>query len=107
MKLIDLFESKNADNEGRLALISKFNVDIPVQANVFNALKGVNGLSGHDEEKQKFSKDVEEYVHQKSFLQELSDKIGEPEPNETQEQFVNRASNILRNMLYERFSIKK
>lgn len=55
---------------------------------------------------QKFSEDVSNLVQDKAFLSEFSDSIGEPLENETEDEFVERSSNILRKILYKKFGIK-
>lgn len=55
---------------------------------------------------EKFSEDVSNLVGDKAFISKFSDSIGEPLENETEDEFVERSSNILRKMLYEKFGIK-
>jgi len=41
-----------------------------------------------------------------AIISKFSDSIGEPLENETEDEFVERSSNILRKMLYQKFGIK-
>ncbi|WP_413161907.1 hypothetical protein ACL6C3_24345 [Capilliphycus salinus ALCB114379] len=55
---------------------------------------------------EKFSEDVSNLVSDKAFISKFSDSIGEPLEDETEDEFVERSSKILRKMLYEKFGIK-
>ncbi|KKD39445.1 MAG: hypothetical protein WAN66_27205 [Limnoraphis robusta] len=55
---------------------------------------------------EKFSEQVSNLVQDKAFISKFSDSIGEPLENETEDEFVERSSNILRKMLYKKFGIK-
>lgn len=57
------------------------------------------------DEKEKFSEKVSNIAQDQAFLSEFSDKIGKPLENESEEEFVKRSSNILREMLYAKFGI--
>lgn len=63
-------------------------------------------LSFANDEKQKFSEEVSSLIKNKSFLSEFSNQIGEPLEHESEEEFVKRGSDALRQMLYDRFGIK-
>lgn len=63
-------------------------------------------FSFSDTEKEKFSEEVSGIIQDKSFLSELSDKINEPLEDESEDDFVKRSSNTLRQMLYKKFNIK-
>ncbi len=56
-------------------------------------------------EQQKFSEEVSSLVHAKAFLSEFSDQIGEPLEHESEDEFVERGSNKLRQMLYSKFNL--
>ncbi len=58
------------------------------------------------DEQQKFSEEVSSLVQDEAFLSEFSDQIGEPLEHESEDEFVRRSSNALRQMLYEKFGIK-
>jgi len=57
-------------------------------------------------EQQKFSEEVSSLVQDKAFLSEFSDQIGEPLENESEDEFVKRGSDKLRQMLYSEFNIQ-
>ena len=51
-----------------------------------------------------FSQQVTDYVTSDEVISSLSEKIGEPQTKETEEEFVERASNILRGILRKKFN---
>lgn len=53
----------------------------------------------------KFSEDVSRYVTSYEVIATVSEKVGEPRPEETEEKFVERASNLLREILYDKFKV--
>jgi hypothetical protein len=55
---------------------------------------------------QEFAEDVSKVISSNEFISELSDKIGLPLESETEDEFVERSSEILRKMLYSKFGIK-
>lgn len=57
-------------------------------------------------EQQKFSEEVSSLVQDKTFLSEFSAEIGEPLENESEDEFVKRGSDKLRQMLYSKFNIR-
>ncbi|NHC36999.1 hypothetical protein [Scytonema millei] len=57
-------------------------------------------------EEQKLSQKVSNLVHDKAFLSELSDQIGKPQVNESEDNFVKCSSDVLKKMLYKHFCIK-
>jgi len=59
-----------------------------------------------NDKKQKFSEEASNLVRDEAFISEFSDRIGEPAELETEDEFVERGSNVLRRMLYNRFGIK-
>jgi hypothetical protein len=62
-------------------------------------------LISHNEQ-QKFSEEVSNLVKEESFLAELSNQIGEPLDPESEDEFVKRGSDALRQLLYDKFGIK-
>ncbi|MEA5512127.1 hypothetical protein VB715_20340 [Crocosphaera sp. UHCC 0190] len=58
------------------------------------------------DKKQEFAEKVSNLVRDKEFISEFSDRIGEPSELETEDEFVERGSNVLRKMLYDKFGIK-
>jgi len=59
-----------------------------------------------DDEKQKFSEEVSNLIQDEPFLNDFSNQIGEPLEDESEDTFVDRASNALRQMLYDKFGLK-
>jgi len=70
----------------------------------------INGLltlfSTSIDEQQKFSEKVSSLVEDKAFLAEFSDQIGKPLEHESEDDFVKRGSDELRQMLYTKFNIR-
>lgn len=56
-------------------------------------------------EKAKFSEEVANYVTSDEFISSLSNNLGEPKVTETEEDFVERASRLLKTTLEEKFKI--
>jgi len=52
----------------------------------------------------KFSDEVTKYVTSNKVISELSNGIGEPNPDETEDEFVERASTALREILRKKFN---
>jgi hypothetical protein len=63
------------------------------------------GLDDTQRKSEKFSKEVSEYATSKEVISSLSKKIGEPTETEAEEDFIERASNVLREILKEKFKI--
>lgn len=59
-----------------------------------------------NDKKQEFSQEVSNLVQDEAFISKLSDRVGEPSEFETEDEFVERGSEVLRKMLYDRFGIK-
>ncbi|BBD66455.1 hypothetical protein NIES4072_62750 [Nostoc commune NIES-4072] len=63
------------------------------------------GLDDTQRKSEKFSKEVSEYATSKEVISSSSKKIGEPNASETEEDFIERASKVLREILKEKFKI--
>jgi hypothetical protein len=63
------------------------------------------GLDDTQRKSEKFSKEVSEYATSKEVISSLSKEIGEPNETEAEEDFIERASNVLRKILKEKFKI--
>jgi hypothetical protein len=63
------------------------------------------GLDDTQRKSEKFSKEVSEYATSKEVISSLSKKIGEPTETEAEEDFIERASNVLREILKEKFKM--
>lgn len=67
----------------------------------FFKLAGINtSLS----EAEKFSREVAQCATSDEVISAVSNGVGEPKPYETEEEFVERASNVLRKILREKFN---
>ncbi|MDM9382771.1 hypothetical protein QUB80_18930 [Chlorogloeopsis sp. ULAP01] len=73
-------------------------ITAPIAGIVF----GFNNTQANEE---KFSNEVANYVTSDECISSLSKEIGEPKENETEEEFVERASCLLRNILKKKFKI--
>ncbi|NCJ06753.1 hypothetical protein GS597_09580 [Synechococcales cyanobacterium C] len=58
------------------------------------------------DKKQEFSEKVSNLVRDEEFISEFSDRIGLSSEMETEDEFVERGSDVLRKMLYDQFGIK-
>jgi hypothetical protein len=65
----------------------------------------LNGFNTSLEEAEKFSREVAQYATSEELISAVSNGVGEPQPNETEEEFVERASNVLRRILREKFKV--
>lgn len=78
-----------------------------IQLSLATSVSGLlTSFLGFSDKREKFSEEVSNLVHDKTFVAELSSKINEPLEHESEDEFVNRASDTLRKMLYEKFGIK-
>jgi hypothetical protein len=76
-------------------------------AKVQGVLSTVNALALFDNAAkiEEFSNEVANYSTSDELISSLSEKIGKPEENESEQEFVERASNILREILKKKFKI--
>lgn len=97
----DFFSSKsNTNNKTELAISSKINTIL-----VASSAVGLFSGSGKKEKAtEEFSKKVSQFVHSDEFLDEFSKDIGEPKQNESEDEFVNRAKDAMRNLLRKKLS---
>lgn len=58
-----------------------------------------------DTQAEKFSKEVANYATSDEVISSLSKDIGEPKTNETEEEFVERASRALREIFKKKFNV--
>lgn len=54
---------------------------------------------------EKFSHEVTQFITSDEVITSLSREIGNPKQNETEDEFVTRASNILKKILEEKFNL--
>lgn len=57
-------------------------------------------------EQQEFSEEVSSLVQDEVFLSEFSDQIGQPLENESEDEFVERGKDKLKQMLYSKFNVR-
>lgn len=84
------------------------NTTLPaIQIALAGAIGGIlTPFSTPNDEQHKFSEEVSSLVQNEAFIAEFSDKIGEPLEHESEDEFVKRGSDALRQLLYEKFGIK-
>jgi hypothetical protein len=58
-----------------------------------------------EDKAQRFSREVSSVIKDESFLTELSDKIGEPLDEESEDEFVLRSTDALKQMLHKKFRL--
>ena len=80
---------------------------LAIQASVTSAVSSLlTPFAVSNDIKQKFAEEAANLVRDEAFISEFSDCIGEPSELETEDKFVERSSDVLRRMLYNRFGIK-
>jgi hypothetical protein len=65
----------------------------------------LTGVNTSLEEAEKFSREVAQCATSDEVISAVSDEICEPKSSETEEEFVERASNIFRRILREKFNV--
>lgn len=95
-KLKDFLKS---DDGGRLLTDSRKTLGSSLPL----AMAGLTAFTEHDAA-DKFKAGVESMVSSKAFTDELSDVIGVPARDETEDQFVARAKSQMTNLLKKKFS---
>ncbi|MHC5717622.1 MAG: hypothetical protein ACYTX0_37340 [Nostoc sp.] len=79
-----------------------------VAGNVQQVLSSAIGLSyglANTQKAAEFSKGVANYATSDEVISSLSEQIGKPKENETEQEFVERSSHILREILKKKFNI--
>ncbi|BBM83360.1 hypothetical protein [Candidatus Uabimicrobium amorphum] len=66
-------------------------------------IHNILGTKGNQEKK--FSDDISKTIHSKQFMDELSKKIDIPKENESEEEFIERAGEAMKSLLYEKFNL--
>ncbi len=73
-------------------------------------LLSVTSLLDHvaepEDKKEKFSKEVSSLVSSDDFIEKLSDRIGIPKDEESEDAFVERSKSELRKILFHQFGLK-
>jgi hypothetical protein len=77
-----------------------------IQSSLAISISGISAPFLMPDEEQKFSEQVSSLVQDEVFISEFSNQISEPLESESEDDFIKRSSDVLRKMLYERFSIK-
>jgi hypothetical protein len=99
----NLETSLSTSSPSALSYSIQTNVSAIITNVSFFPLTGFN-TSLKDAEK-KFSKEVAQCATSNEVVDAVSDGIGEPKPYETEEEFVERASDVLRKILREKFNV--
>lgn len=71
---------------------------VPVGALVF-------GLNDQQAKEERFSNEVANYITSDEVISSLSKEIGEPKTNETEQEFVERASRVLKAIIQKKFNV--
>jgi hypothetical protein len=92
----ELIQKKSSENKGLLGLeaLNKMDLMRGISSNLISS----EVLFGQSE-KAKFSSEVAKIVAGDEFINELSIKIGKPKINESENEFVDRAKKLLRELL--------
>lgn len=98
------FECFWKDSKSSFESVSSTKLAAGVSAGL-SSIELISGFSSTQAEKEKFSEEVANYVTGDEFISSLSQDLGEPKTNETEEDFVERASSILRASLKKKFNV--
>jgi len=66
---------------------------------------GISSVFTNAEKVEKFSKEVANYTTNDEVLSTISEQIGEPKEDESEQEFVERASHLLREILKKKFKV--
>jgi hypothetical protein len=83
-------------------------ISTDLAGNILQALSPVIGISfalTNTQKAEEFSKGVANYATSQEVISSLSEQIDKPKENETEQEFVERASNILRDILKKKFKV--
>ena len=94
--LIEFMQSQS--QKGKDVALMKGASEIALSRSIEASLVLSPALTNHSEEA-KFSHEVAEIVSGEEFISELSTKIGKPRSGESEDEFVDRAKNSLRDLL--------
>jgi len=96
----DFFNAKNNTDKAELAISTGIN-NILVASSVIGLFSG----SGKKEKAaEEFSNKVSRFVHSDEFIGEFSKDIGIPKENESEDEFVSRAKDAMKNLLRKKLS---
>jgi hypothetical protein len=108
MKMSNFKEFVNEIKESSTHVLPESNITLPaIQLALKKEISGLLApLSVSIDDHQKFVEEVSNLFQNEAFLSEYSQQIGEPKENESEDEFVNRSSDELRQMLYRKFGLK-
>jgi hypothetical protein len=79
---------------------------LDIQASLAKSVANLSTPFLSESEQQKFSKTIRNLIQDKAFLSKFSDQTGEPLEDESEDDFVKRSSNTLRQMFYSKLGMK-
>lgn len=101
--------SKEIDTDGSTAsILTQELISNSIVANVAQVLSptvGILSVFSNSEKVEEFSKEVANYATSDDVMSSLSEQISTPRKNETEQEFVERASNVLREILKKKFKV--
>jgi len=99
-------DSSATENQSELSTITQLSTVISQQITPIatTALTDIFGSTPKQTKIERFTKEVTECATSDEVISTVSDRLGQPLPDETEQEFVERASNILRNVLKEKFN---
>ncbi len=90
---------KNKDDKLPVPTIAKINLEISVIPSIYS-------LEISNSDKENFSNMVADMTNSKEFINELSNKIENPKNNESEDEFVIRAKEIMKKLLKDNLKRK-
>lgn len=105
-KFKEFIAKAEASPDGALPSVqtSLLAIEMALTASITNIL---SPFSIPNDKKQEFSENVSRMIRDKDFISELSEQIGVPSADETEDNFVENSSRALRKMLYSKFGIQE
>lgn len=79
--------------------------NVALGVNLLVSSLGISSLFSNSQQIEKFSQEVASYATGDDVISSVSEQIGQPRENETEEEFVERASQVLREILKKKFKI--
>jgi hypothetical protein len=102
----DFFFAKRTSNPMLPSLRQSIEITSVQVASILANSYLINGVSIKNNEKKEkeFSEKVSQLAHSEDFVQTLSNSIGTPKPNESENEFVERSKNNMRFLLKEKLN---
>jgi len=101
--------SKEIDiNSSKSSLLAQGLISNNIMASVAQILSptiGILSVFSNSVKVEEFSKEVANYATSDEVISSLSEQISTPRKNETEQEFVERASNVLREILKKKFKV--